>query len=292
VLQAENLKSSRKETVAHLAHCGRDWMVLDASFEEGSEGRWTPAEIAAIRAGKPNRKVLAYFSIGEAEDYRTYWKKDWDRDHNGKPDSGAPAFLAPENPDWKGNYRVRYWQKEWQDLLLPELERIAASGFDGVYLDLVDAFEFFEYDPVGKNWMDNGTNPETGRTYRQDMVAWIERIATVSRASRPEFLVVPQNGSQLLADDSFLQMINAIGIEDLFTEGNKAQPDGHTGPILKSLQRLQALKKPVLLIEYGKSNEARRRSIEGARKYGCVLLLTGRELKSLGDGAPPAGSVP
>lgn len=87
-----------------------------------------------------NRFVLAYLSIGEAEDYRPYWKSAWT--------AFPPAWLEEENPTWPGNYKVRYWMEEWQSILLEGegslLHQIVDAGFDGVYLDIIDAFEFFE----------------------------------------------------------------------------------------------------------------------------------------------------
>lgn len=87
-----------------------------------------------------NRFVLAYLSIGEAEDYRPYWQAAWK--------AAPPSWLEAENPDWPGNYKVRYWMEDWQRLLLggedSRLHRIVDAGFDGVYLDIIDAFEYFE----------------------------------------------------------------------------------------------------------------------------------------------------
>ena len=45
--------------------------------------------------------MIAYSSIGEAEDYRYYWRAEWEDD--------VPTWLAAENKDWKGNFKVRYW---------------------------------------------------------------------------------------------------------------------------------------------------------------------------------------
>lgn len=82
-------------------------------------------------------------TVGEdanAEDYRYYWQSEWKRD--------KPAWLARENPEWRGNYKVRYWDPAWQEIICGAgdsyLNRILASSFDGVYLDIVDAFEYFE----------------------------------------------------------------------------------------------------------------------------------------------------
>lgn len=92
------------------------------------------------KANGGTRLVIAYMSIGEAEDYRYYWNSGWE--------SNPPDWLAEENNDWPGNYKVRYWYKGWQDIIFGNdssyLKKIVDTGFDGVYLDIIDAFEYFE----------------------------------------------------------------------------------------------------------------------------------------------------
>jgi len=98
---------------------------------------------------KPNgarRLVIAYMSVGEAEDYRYYWKAGWEK--------SKPQFLEQENKLWKGNYKVRYWDKQWHVILYgngnEELfgdsypGRVIAAGFDGVYMDVLDAAHYFQ----------------------------------------------------------------------------------------------------------------------------------------------------
>ena len=284
VLQADKLGRKQADAVAKLAACGRDLVVLDYSHGGDADGKWTGEQIRTIRAGKPGRKVVAYLSIGEAEDYRGYWKKEWDRNRDGRPDEGAPDFLCAANPDWAGNYRVKYWQSPWQEIILRYLDEIVAQGFDGVYMDIVDAFETFEQD--GKRWIDNRPNPETKSTYRRDMVRWVLRIAARARVKNPGFLVIPQNGSPLLAVPEYLQAVDAVGVEDLFTEGNRKQKADDTNHRLGFLRKAVAAGKPVLVIEYGTSDKARKASIEGARSNGLVLLLTDRQLKTLGAARP------
>jgi len=284
VLQADKLARKKADAVAKLAACGRDLIVLDYSHSGDAEGKWTGEQIRTIRAGKAGRKVVAYLSIGEAEDYRSYWQKGWDRNRDGRPDEGAPDFLCAVNPDWEGNYRVKYWKAQWQEILLRYVDEIVAQGFDGVYLDIVDAFETFEQD--GKRWIDNRPNPETSSTYRKDMVRWVLRIAARARAKSPGFLVIPQNGSQLLAVPEYLQAVDAVGVEDLFTDGNRKQKAEDTNYRLGSLQKAVAAGKPVLVIEYGKSEKAKNISRSGASNSGLVLLLTDRQLKTLGSAGP------
>ncbi|MBN2584407.1 MAG: endo alpha-1,4 polygalactosaminidase [Planctomycetes bacterium] len=281
VLQADALAESRAEAVKKLQECGRDLIVLDASYSGGKDGAWTRDEVDAIRSGKLGRKVVAYLSIGEAEDYRSYWQSSWDADRDGKPDPAAPKFLGPENPEWKGNYRVRYWDKAWQALILETLDRIVARGFDGVYLDIVDAFETYERD--GDKTIDDRVNPETGSTYRRDMVRWVIRLAERGRtASGPDFLVIPQNGDQLLADADYLKTVSGIGAEDLFTDGRRKQDAASVQYRVDLLSRATRAAKPVLEIEYSTSTTLQIWAAEQARKHNLILLVTDRDLKTLG----------
>ena len=276
VLQADASAKSASAAAERLATCGRDWFVLDAAFS--SEEPWSPENLDTIRRGKPGRKVIAYLSIGEAEDYRPYWKKAW-----GTRDklTSAPAWLGSENPAWKGNYRVKYWHPEGQAIILAAIDDIMGRGFDGIYLDIVDGFETFEQN--GDEFIDDRLNPETRQTYRRDMVDWVRIIAARARTKNPTALVIPQNGSQLLAHADFLTTISAIGIEDLFTEGNKLQPQSHTTEVLAHLKKMAEGQKPVLLIEYPKKDERKTLVREQAKTHGLVLLITDRQLKTLGE---------
>lgn len=271
VLQADAFAKTRAQAVAQMRTCGRDWIVLDAAFS-GDEP-WTAADLSAIREGRAGRKVVAYLSIGEAEDYRPYWRKEWKE----KP----PAWLLAENPDWKGNFRVKYWHAEWQQLCLAAIDDALARGFDGVYLDIVDGFETFEQE--GDDFIDDRPNPETKQTYRRDMVAWIKTIAARVRRTNPAAIVIPQNGSQLLANADFLASIDAIGIEDLFTEGNKKQPRAHTDEVLGHLATMRQAGKPALLIEYPKNAERQSLVKKQAAQHGLIWLITDRQLKTLGE---------
>jgi len=116
-----------------------DLLITDLFFKDAA---LSPETVQTLKekANGGTRLVIAYMSIGEAEDYRYYWNPAWK--------TGEPAWLDKENPDWEGNYRVKYWDTAWQDIILggdaSYLDRIIAAGFDGVYLDIVEAFETYE----------------------------------------------------------------------------------------------------------------------------------------------------
>lgn len=272
ILQADSFAQSKASAVRQLAACGRDWIVLDTAFAGGMP--WERAEIETVRGGRPERKVIAYISIGEAEDYRPYWRSEWSLK------TAAPAWLGTENPEWKGNYRVKYWQAEWQNLILAAVDDAMSRGFDGVYLDIVDGFQTFEQD--GQQYIDDRINPETRQSFRRDMVDWVKAIAVCARAKNPDALIIPQNGSQLLEHADFLSAISAIGIEDLFTNGDRLQPKPHTKEVLGHLEKMDAAQKPVLLIEYPKSPVRQSLSQQLAEENGMIWLITDRPLKTLG----------
>lgn len=112
-----------------------DMIIMDLFL---NEEEFSADEIEQLhkKANGGKRMVIAYMSIGEAEDYRYYWQTEWKR--------GNPSWLDKENPKWKGNYKVKYWNAEWQEIIFDYLSRITNAGFDGVYLDIIDAFEYYE----------------------------------------------------------------------------------------------------------------------------------------------------
>ncbi|SFD15734.1 cysteinyl-tRNA synthetase, unknown class [Chitinophaga sp. CF118] len=103
---------------------------------------FTAAEIDQLKtkANGGKRLVICYMSIGEAEDYRYYWKSTWK--------VGSPSFIVAENPDWPGNYKVQYWNADWKNIISGNdtsyAKKLLNSHFDGVYLDIIDGFEYFE----------------------------------------------------------------------------------------------------------------------------------------------------
>jgi cysteinyl-tRNA synthetase len=116
-----------------------DVILMDAYFNEVI---WSPNEIALLKtkANGGARLVIGYLSIGEAEDYRYYWQADY----NANP----PEWLSDPNPEWPGNYKVKYWFDSWKSLIYGNSEaytdKLLNAGFNGAYLDIIDGYEYFE----------------------------------------------------------------------------------------------------------------------------------------------------
>ncbi len=243
-----------------------DLMVIDYSRDGTADLAFSRDEVAAMkrRADGGSRILLAYLSIGEAEDYRSYWRPAWQ--------TSPPAWLGEENPDWPGNYAVHYWDSQWQGLIMggPDayLDRIINAGFDGVYLDRIDAFDVPE--------------PTLSRAMRmQKMTEFVSAIATYARRVRPNFIVVGQNGEELLNYAGYAATIDGVGKEDLFFGlGGDGAPNskGELRASLTPLQRFLASGKPVFLIEYLDTPESKALAHKNAAALGVPLFIGSREL--------------
>jgi cysteinyl-tRNA synthetase len=118
--------SSKEEFLNALRNTDYDVLVIDM-FYNGEALRRDEVSSLKVKRNGGRRLVIAYMSIGEAEDYRYYWKEEWKKD--------PPEWLGEENSEWPGNY---------QDIILGYTRRIVDAGFDGAYLDIIDAFEYWE----------------------------------------------------------------------------------------------------------------------------------------------------
>ncbi|MCK6459695.1 MAG: endo alpha-1,4 polygalactosaminidase [Planctomycetes bacterium] len=205
------------------------FVVIDYSRDGSAAGEFSRADIERLRAA--GKTVLAYLSVGEAEDYRFYWDASW-------------PFLSDENPDWPGNYQVEYWDDAWWTLALaPYLDRILDAGFDGVYLDRVDAY-----------WWWHEEKGMDARLAADRMVALVERVADHARArAGAGFVVCPQNALGLLDDaplaarDRYVGAIDAVGVESLYFNYASADDQAYR---LQKLAELDTLGKRVFLLEY------------------------------------------
>ena len=232
-----------------------DILVIDYSRTGSEEGRYTAAEMETLktRSSGPPRTVLSYLSIGEAEDYRFYFDPSWTGGIANQPSDEAPCWLGQTNPDWKGNYKVQYWSGDWQQIILAYLDRIIEDGFDGVYLDIIDAYEYWADEGNGEGF----TISEEEAAHR--MINFVKRIAYHARFDRgvSNFMVFPQNGEGILDYDTgdYLNTINGIGIEDLYYWETEKIPPETTAYRKNHIDRISVAGKTVLVVDYVDAGE-------------------------------------
>jgi len=132
--------ATKSEFINAVKNTNYDIVLIDLFYGGAESLSSNNVSSLKLKQNGGSRLVIAYMSIGEAEDYRYYWQSGWK--------TGSPEWLLEENPNWKGNYKVRYWDADWQKIIYGNnnsyLKKIIDVGFDGVYLDIIDAFEYFE----------------------------------------------------------------------------------------------------------------------------------------------------
>lgn len=268
------LQRVKPEVLAALPY---DLFVIDYSRDGTDAKALTANDIERLKI-KPDggrRVVLAYLSIGEAEKYRYYWQPDWETP------ALAPPWLASPNKSWRTNYPVRYWQEDWQAIVFrgenSYLSRILNAGFDGIYLDRVDVHQEFEKE-----------NPSA----REQMMAFVKAIAAHARSRKPGFLVVPQNGEELLDDASYRGVIDAFAKEDLlFGDGRpkRANKPERIAETLAHLKPLAADGKRVFVVEYIDKPEDVASARIRIESLGFIPHFADRKLDTMraGDLPPP-----
>ncbi|XP_055350493.1 uncharacterized protein DR_0705-like [Paramacrobiotus metropolitanus] len=181
--------------------------------------------------------ILAYISIGEAETYRDYWQSSW------KP--GKPAFLEKENLEWENNYKVKFWMPEWQTILLNfSRTHILQKGYSGLYLDIVDAYYYFEKQRPS--------------------------------AKRKDF---PQNAVELYDNTGYRKLMDGFGVESTWMDGDKLKSSQEANYVLKTLRKAKQDGKVILAVDYPKKQNNICKFYQKCGAEGFVCGAFDRDLK-------------
>lgn len=230
-----------------------EMVVIDPTRDGRNETRYASEEIASIQEN--GATVLAYITVGEASAFKSYWKEEWGREENGTliVTEDAPGWIGRvPNPNWPESVKVRYWEEEWWAILEKELDRIQEAGFDGVYLDLVDAFEYWGDEQVYQQEHQLEDDPDSREEAAERMMQLVSRIASHLREEEADMKVFPQNAESILFfdDGSYLETINGIGIEDTWFRQDQPIDSEETETRLSYIHQIQEAGKPVLSVDY------------------------------------------
>ncbi len=250
-------------SVDALAQAKADLAIIDYSLDGTADGELTPTQVNAIKSSGYPKKVISYLSIGEAESYRYYWNDSWHAD--------PPEWLDEENPDWEGNYKVRYWYPEWQAIVFDYLDKIISAGFDGVYLDIIDAYWYYHDEMPNSDLL---------------MMDFVIKIAEHARniTGDPNWGIFPQNAEELTHNKTYLNVITGIGREDVFLledDSDTKRPRESLKPIIDDLLAIKDSGKLVLTIDYTRVEDLIRYVYQQAREHGFVAYVTDRALNRI-----------
>jgi cysteinyl-tRNA synthetase len=241
-----------------------DLIVMDYSADGTDEEAYTRTEIEALRRSPGGDKILlSYISIGEAEEYRYYWQENWKK--------GSPAWLDDPNPTWVHNHKVHYWDPEWQATVFGYVDKIIGAGFDGIYLDIVDGYEYYA---------DRGRDAAA-----QEMAGFVAAIAAHARRQNPDFYIFPQNGEGLAhLIPAYLDVVDGIGKEDAYYgyhDDDVATPADATAETERELDVFLSAGKLVLTTDYATTRSHVDDAYAQSRAKGYVPFVTVRDLDKL-----------
>ncbi len=132
--------SSKSTYLQAIASTNFDAVIIDLFYEDEPLTA-NEVQLLKTKANGGSRKVIAYMSIGSAEKYRYYWKKTWGLHR--------PSWIKRKYDGYPDEFWVKFWHKDWQEIIYGNDEsythKILTAGFDGVYLDNVEAYYFLYF---------------------------------------------------------------------------------------------------------------------------------------------------
>jgi len=195
------------QTVNQILLSDYDMVVLDFIPSEKNNTDYPMADVVAqMQNAEHPKKVIAYIDIGEAEEYRVYWEKNWE--------VGNPTWIVGDDPDgWAENYPVAFWAGEWQAIWLENdgiLNQIIEAGFDGVYLDWVEAYSD---ENVVATAQIEGINPALA------MIEFIRAISANIKDECEDCVVIAQNAAELVDYSEYTATIDGLAQEQVWFDG-------------------------------------------------------------------------
>jgi len=195
---------------------------------DDSGALFSPAQVTQMKSG--GGAVLGYFSIGEAENYRSYWS------------SLPSSVLGPQDPSWPGDYQVAYWSPQWLAASKNYIQTMINQGYSGAFFDVVgEAFT-----PWAQKHAPNG-DPQGA------MVTLIQELASYARAQNPNFQIwINSSGAEpMLTNSALIKTINGAYEEQLFYQTpTQATDSADLNYNVALLDNITKAGKPVVAIEY------------------------------------------
>ena len=156
---------------------------------------------------------------------------------------------------------------EWEQIVFNYLDKIITAGFDGIYMDIIDAYEFYQGVIPNNDWK---------------MIDFVGNISSyVNYEASVNFSVFVQNADELLLNSTYLEHIDGIGREDLFYFDNIPTNDSWHNQAIVNLNTAIENNKIVLITDYPQSASLKYDFYSNCITNGFLGYAADRELDSL-----------
>ena len=195
---------------------------------------------------------------------------------------------------------MAYWDYRWKSIWLDSggiIEKLATQGFDGIYLDWVEAYDdekIIEYA--------QSQNIDSKR----EMLNFIKALKAKGREINPNFVVITQNAQYLLDYDAneYTSIIDGIATEDtwFYGEADSSWDDENAGDLhgderqqgeystenrIRQNSKYLNLGIPVFTVDYCISEDNAYSVYSKSRNNGFIPIVTRVSLSKITETPPP-----
>lgn len=130
----------KEKMISSIEATNFDVILIDLFF---NEAELLPLDVERLKtkANGAKRLVISYINIGAAENWRYYWKSRWNTVH--------PCWMRKKYEGYEDERWVKFWDDDWKSIIYGNsdsyMKKIIDAGFNGAYLDNVEAFYFLYY---------------------------------------------------------------------------------------------------------------------------------------------------
>ena len=136
LINPANIRTKRAYLKA-IADTNFDMITIDLFFNDEP---LTPKDIEQLKkkANGGKRLIISYVNIGAAENWRYYWNRNWKLND--------PTWIKKKYVGYEDEFYVEFWHEDWKKIIYGNdgsyLKKILDAGFDGAFLDNVEAYYF------------------------------------------------------------------------------------------------------------------------------------------------------
>lgn len=215
VVQLQNAQLSE------LAARNISFAVVDAE-----KAGWTAEQLAAFEKPNASIRVLGLVSVGTASPERSYWKPEWE---------GAPPVWLGDDIG-AGKRQVKYWEQDWQQIVVTQVRQLLEANYSGVLLDDADVNSYWEE----QNFLHT----------EKLMVDLISDVSSYAKSRDAGFLIVVRNGTMLAHDGRFVSAVDGVSAEEVWYSDNLLKSPRAIAEAEGPLDTLQGKGKLIFTIDY------------------------------------------
>lgn len=204
---------------------------------------------------KLGTEVIAYVNLGMAEEWRSYWKERWRR--------SPPRWIAEKSREWSGEYIVMFWHPAWRRILRRVLKSIEREGYDGILLDNIDVYEYWE---------------EKGCKAEEKLLTIIKWIKLTYNG---KIYVNIGSGLKLIYDEEFMKLVDGILREEVWASYRGVIDPEETKEILNALIYAKQRGKDVVILDYSNDERLANAILSECAILGFKCYIGSRDLNSL-----------